>query len=67
MLSVSIAITDVIVKEPFSLIFGNEAAGLPDEELSVVIKHTDKIDSLNLPMAVGIAVYESTKKLGCVF
>lgn len=70
-LSASIPITDVIVKEPFSLIFGNEAAGLPDEYVSfctpVVIKHTDKIDSLNLPMAVGIAMYEFTKKLGCVF
>ena len=46
----------------YSLIFGNEASGL-DYELyknlckSVVIIHTDKIDSLNLPIAVSIALF----------
>ena len=49
----------------FDLIFGNEASGLPDDLLdydeSVVIKHSDKIDSLNLPISVGIALYEFSK------
>lgn len=49
----------------FDLIFGNEASGLPDDLLdydeSIVIKHSDKIDSLNLPISVGIALYEFSK------
>jgi len=49
----------------FSLVFGNEATGLPDEfskeGQSIRIRHTDCIDSLNLSMAVGIALYEFTK------
>jgi TrmH family RNA methyltransferase len=48
------------------LVFGNEAKGLDDsflkEGTSVVIKHTNNIDSLNLPIAVGIAIYEFSKK-----
>lgn len=51
---------------PFSLIFGNEATGLPDsfldEGTSVIIPHSDRIDSLNLPIAASIALYEATKK-----
>ncbi|HCT92254.1 MAG TPA: hypothetical protein DF613_12885, partial [Lachnospiraceae bacterium] len=51
---------------PCSLIFGNEAAGLDDGYIncgqSVVIPHNGTIDSLNLSMAVGIALYEFTKK-----
>ncbi len=50
---------------PFSLIFGNEATGLDDSFLemgqSVLIRHSDRIDSLNLSMAVGIALYEFTR------
>ncbi|MCF0136090.1 MAG: TrmH family RNA methyltransferase [Lachnospiraceae bacterium] len=53
-------------EEPFSLVFGNEATGLPDiyAELcsAVIIKHSRDIDSLNLPMAAGIAMYEFTKE-----
>ncbi len=52
--------------QKFSLVFGNEAKGLDDsflkEGTSVVIKHTDNIDSLNLPIAVGIAIYEFSKE-----
>jgi TrmH family RNA methyltransferase len=48
--------------EKFSLIFGNEATGLDDSFLevgkSVLIRHSDAIDSLNLPIAVGIAVHQ---------
>lgn len=51
--------------ERYSLIFGNEATGLPEEFLeigtSVIIPHSSRIDSLNLPIAVGIALYEFTK------
>ena len=51
--------------ELYYLIFGNEATGLPDEFLgegqSVRIRHTDNIDSLNLSLAAGIAIYEFTK------
>lgn len=50
----------------YALVFGNEATGLPDGYAEygtpVVIRHTDKIDSLNLPQAVAIGAYEFTKK-----
>jgi len=43
----------------FTLVFGNEGAGLPhnfiDYGESVYIKHSDEIDSLNLSVAFGIA------------
>lgn len=49
----------------FSLVFGNEATGLPEEFADigtpVVIPHLKGIDSLNLPVAAGIAMYEATK------
>ncbi len=54
-----------IKDKKYDLIFGNEASGLPENLLnydeSVVIKHTNKIDSLNLPISIGIALYEFTK------
>lgn len=44
-----------------SFIFGNEGSGLPDSFLTVgtpiKISHTDAIDSLNLSIAVSIALY----------
>lgn len=47
--------------EHFSLVFGNEATGLDSSfskvGTSVLIKHTDRIDSLNLTIAAGIAMY----------
>lgn len=46
---------------PFTLVFGNEAAGLPkdleDFGNGVIIPHSDKIDSLNLAVAAGIGLY----------
>lgn len=52
-------------ERPFSLIFGNEASGLPaelrDVGTSITIHHSPDIDSLNLPVAVGIALYEATR------
>lgn len=49
-----------------ALVFGNEATGL-DNDLkkygeTVLIKHTNKIDSLNLSISIGIAIYEFSKK-----
>lgn len=47
--------------QPFSLVFGNEATGLPDTFLdcgeSVIIRHSREIDSLNLSIAFGIAAH----------
>lgn len=52
-------------KEPHTLIFGNEATGLPDSFLKLgtplLIKESPKIDSFNLSMSVTIAVYEFSK------
>jgi len=51
---------------PHTLIFGNEARGLDDEFLNIgtpiLIKHSTNIDSLNLSISVGIALYEFSKK-----
>lgn len=54
-------------EKAFSLIFGNEAAGLDDGYLevgrSVRIAHSEDIDSLNLSLATGIGIYEFTKSV----
>jgi TrmH family RNA methyltransferase len=59
------ALGETNFKPPFTLIFGNESAGLPEEHrslgTSVSIPHSQQIDSLNLPIAVGVALYEATK------
>ncbi|MFZ5351666.1 MAG: TrmH family RNA methyltransferase [Bacillota bacterium] len=51
--------------EKFCLVFGNESSGLPDRYndigISLTIPHSSVIDSLNLSIAVGIALYEFTK------
>lgn len=61
MLDAKKKLNDVEPKGVFALIFGNEAAGLPkyfsDIGTSVIIPHSDKIDSLNLPVAASIAMY----------
>lgn len=50
---------------PHTLIFGNEASGLESKYLNIgtplIIKHSSNIDSLNLSMSVGIALYEFNK------
>lgn len=47
--------------EIFSLIMGNEAAGLPDNFINIGtparIMHASTVDSLNLPIATGIGIY----------
>ncbi|HST03777.1 MAG TPA: TrmH family RNA methyltransferase [Chloroflexia bacterium] len=46
---------------PLTLIFGNESSGLPPQFSQighpVTIPHTDKIDSLSLPIAVALGLY----------
>jgi tRNA G18 (ribose-2'-O)-methylase SpoU len=48
-----------------SLIFGNESRGLPVKfnriGQRITIKHSEEIDSLNISVAAGIALYEATK------
>lgn len=66
MLNGKLKIQDVKIQpEPFGLVFGNEAKGLDNSfsnvGTSVVIPHLKTIDSLNLSIAVGIALYEFTK------
>lgn len=47
---------------PFSLVFGNEATGLSSDVITkckaVKIEQSNKIDSFNLAISVGIAMYE---------
>lgn len=65
MLDGSTLLQETDIEEPFSLVFGNEATGLPSEYSAigrpVRIEHTSNIDSLNLPIAASIALYASTK------
>lgn len=67
MLQASRPLGEVRFEAPYSLIFGNEAAGLPDcfaelpDSQPVIIPHSHAIDSLNLPMAAGIAMYAATR------
>ena len=50
-----------------ALVFGNESSGLPDEFLdygqSIFIPHSEKIDSLNLSMALGITLCHFSKDI----
>lgn len=52
--------------ESYSLIFGNEATGLPPEfqqyGQSLFIAQTPEVDSLNLSVAVGVGVFLFTQK-----
>ena len=63
MLKAKAKLKDTSFIKPYSLIFGNDATGLPDSFLeynSVIIPHSHNIDSLNLPIAVSIALYSAT-------
>ena len=52
-------------EKAYALVFGNEASGLPAEFAqlgqSVVIPHSNRIDSLNLAVAVAIGAYAFTR------
>lgn len=56
-------------QKPYALIFGNEAAGLPASFAAqgqpVRIPHNDRIDSLNLAVAVSIGAYAFTQDDEC--
>ena len=62
-----IPLPDASFRSPFGLIFGPESAGLPAEFLaigwndsSIRIPQSEKIDSLNLAVSVGITLYHAT-------
>lgn len=61
MLQAKTKLPDLKKEKPYSLIFGNEATGLPDSFLQkgtpVIIPQSSKVDSLNLDNAVSIALY----------
>ena len=63
----SVTLGSVRAEEPYALVFGNEGAGLPpelaEEGTPVIIRHSRDIDSLNLPQAVAIGLYETTKHI----
>lgn len=52
-------------KQPFALVFGNEASGLPESVTQdgepVKIRQSDNIDSFNLAISVAMGLYEFTK------
>ena len=56
------------VSGAYSLVFGNEATGLPDVfaayGTSTLIPHSGKIDSLNLAIAAGIGMYAFKNREG---
>lgn len=55
----------LVPRRPFALVFGSEGAGLPSAvrraETTVRIGHRAAIDSLNLGVAVGIALHECVR------
>lgn len=61
-----LTVADCPKPELFSLVFGNEATGLPNEFLnygtSIIIPQTEHVDSLNLTIAAGIGMYMFTAR-----
>jgi TrmH family RNA methyltransferase len=59
-------VSQVKFKQPYTLVFGNEGAGLPNEYLkagtTVSISQSNNIDSLNLSVAVGITLFEAHRQ-----
>ena len=59
------ALPNIRFEPPYTLIFGNESAGLsgPYQEVgkAITIPHSHRINSLSLPIAVGVALYEATR------
>lgn len=54
-------LNEVEFKSPCSLVFGNEATGLPKEiynDNDVRIEQSDEVDSLNLTTSIAIALYK---------
>jgi tRNA(Leu) C34 or U34 (ribose-2'-O)-methylase TrmL len=52
---------------PCALVFGNESSGLPaefhDRGTSVAIPQTAAVDSLSLPTAVAVTLYERARRV----
>lgn len=60
-LDTSTPLKDVTFQKPCSLVFGNEATGLPQSihnENNVRIEQSDEVDSLNLTTSIAVALYE---------
>lgn len=61
-----LTVTDCPKAELFSLVFGNEATGLDDSYLkqgtSIIIPQSDEVDSLNVTIAAGIAMFLFTQR-----
>ena len=66
MVDSEIEIHEARFESPYSLIFGNESSGLPaifhSYGRSVKIKQSEKIDSFNIAISVGICLYEARNK-----
>lgn len=64
MLDASVPLTEAVREKPesWTLVFGNEGKGLPEEFAAmgqaVRIESNDRVDSLNLAIAAGIGIYE---------
>jgi TrmH family RNA methyltransferase len=66
MVSATNTLDKIVLKKPYSLVFGNEGKGL-DEKFyglgeSVSIPQGSEVDSLNLSVAVGIVLYKAFQK-----
>lgn len=60
-LDTSQPLNDIEFKTPCSLVFGNEATGLPKEihnKNNIRIEQSDEVDSLNLTTSIAIGLYE---------
>jgi RNA methyltransferase, TrmH family len=59
-------VTEVTFRPPLSVLFGNEGSGLPEAICScrpcVSIPQSHNVDSLNVAVAVGIALYEVSRR-----
>jgi TrmH family RNA methyltransferase len=66
MISGGVPLPEAKFEPPFALVFGNESSGLPDDfreiGTSVSIPQRAAIDSLNLSVAVGIALYQAIQE-----
>lgn len=62
----AVSVREVRFEPPCTLVFGNESSGLAESfrqvGTSVSIPHSDRVDSLNLSVAVGIALYECSRQ-----
>ena len=61
MISGSSSLRSVTFQRPYSLVFGNESSGLPDDYstkgITIRISQSDKVDSLNLALSCSIVLH----------